>query len=328
MKTKHLLSVYLFYGVILFNSLLITLYACGGIPGKSKVDVNHGQQLSTTLGKWTWVSGDNKVNQRGVYGTKGITANANKPSARSDSISWVDSKGNLWLFGGYGYAGTGFLGNLNDLWKFDGTNWTWVSGDTRQNEPGVYNTMGVANDTNIPGARSGSISWVDSKGDLFLFGGYGYAGTRFFGPLNDLWKFDGTNWIWVSGDNKVNQRGVYGTKGVAANTNKPGARYSSVSWTDSKGNLWLLGGWGVGIIKVMLLDDLWKFDGTNWTWVSGDIGRYQRGVYGTKGVSANTNKPGGRYRGISWIDSKGNLWLFGGQKVSSDYFNDLWKFEP
>jgi hypothetical protein len=229
----------------------------------------------------------------------------------------------------------------NDLWKFDGTNWTWVSGDIRRDQRGDYGTMGVAADTNKPGARFGSVSWIDSKDNLWLFGGRS-EGKLWESLRNDLWKFDGTNWTWVSGDSRKNQIGVYGTKGITAGTSKPGARHGSVSWTDSKGNLWLFGGWGKGNVpEKSMLNDLWKFDGINWTWVSGDGGWNQEGVYGTKGVAVNTNKPGGRAGGISWIDSKGDLWLFGGRDLSSgnynlnglwesDYFNlnDLWKFEP
>ena len=33
--------------------------------------------------------------------------------------TWIDSSGNLWLFGGYGYDSTGQLGYLNDLWQYD-----------------------------------------------------------------------------------------------------------------------------------------------------------------------------------------------------------------
>jgi hypothetical protein len=62
--------------------------------------------------------------------------------------------------------------------------------------------------------------------------------------LNDLWKFNGVNWIWISGSNSINQNGNYGTKGIASSTNIPGARYDAVSWIDSSNNLWLFGGNG------------------------------------------------------------------------------------
>ena len=65
-------------------------------------------------------------------------------------------------------------GYLNDLWKYDGTYWTWVSGNNSTNQPGVYGTQGVASSSNIPGARNGVSSWIDSNNILWLFGGYGY----------------------------------------------------------------------------------------------------------------------------------------------------------
>jgi hypothetical protein len=61
------------------------------------------------------------------------------------------------------------------------------------------------------------------------------------GFLNDLWKFDGTQWTWMSGSNISNQNGVYGTKGVAASANVPGARRNAISWIDSSNNLWPFG---------------------------------------------------------------------------------------
>ena len=46
----------------------------------------------------------------------------------------------------------------------------------------------------------------------------------------------------MSGSDQIDAAGVYGTKGVAAPANVPGARYDSCSWTDSSGDLWLFGG--------------------------------------------------------------------------------------
>ncbi len=88
---------------------------------------------------------------------------------------------------------------------------------------------------------------TDANGDLWLFGGDGYDSTGAFGHLNDLWKFNGTNWTWVSGADTGGQQGVYGTKGVAVAANVPGGRHGSVSWTDASGNLWLFGGTGYDV---------------------------------------------------------------------------------
>ena len=262
---------------------------------------------------WIWISGPNAVDQNGVYGTKGIPSGSNIPGARWGSISWIDLNGNFWLFGGYGRDGFGNTGNLNDLWKYNGTNWTWMSGSNAINQSGIYGTKGIPAPTNVPGAREKSISWIDQSGNLWLFGGRVVRIGISIDFLNDLWKFNGTNWTWVSGPNVIDQNGVYGTKGVAAGTNMPGARGWSISWIDIHDNFWLFGGWGYDANgSGGELNDLWKYDGTNWTWANGSNVRNQTGVYGTKGVFAATNIPGGRDSSISWIDSSGNLWLFGG----------------
>jgi hypothetical protein len=302
-----------------------------GLTGRSGADVSQSRQSTLTRGKWTWVSGDSKDDQPGIYGTKGIAASANKPGARYDSVTWTDSKGNFWLYGGRSYKGRGDRVLLNDLWKFDGTNWTWVSGDNDVNRPAVYGTKGVAASTNSPGSRAGSVGWTDSKGNLWLFGGVGFFGRGL--ALNDLWKFDGKNWTWVSGDSEARHRGIYGTRGIAASTNSPGSRAGSVSWTDSEDNLWLFGGTRYDVSRFSgFLNDLWKFDGTNWTWVSGDSKDNRPGIYGTRGIAASTNSPGSRAGSVSWTDNKGNLWLFGGLGRSWYYngsflLNDLWKFD-
>lgn len=66
--------------------------------------------------EFAWMSGASIYDQQGVYGTKGVPSVSNILGARYGSISWIDSSGNLWLFGGQAYATTGD-GYLNDLWK-------------------------------------------------------------------------------------------------------------------------------------------------------------------------------------------------------------------
>ncbi len=33
-------------------------------------------------------------------------------------MSWIDSTGHLWMFGGYAYDSSGGLDGINDLWKY------------------------------------------------------------------------------------------------------------------------------------------------------------------------------------------------------------------
>ena len=54
---------------------------------------------------------------------------------------------------------------------------TWMSGSDTINQMGIYGTKGVADPTNIPGARQDSISWTDSASNFWLFGGFGHDRT-------------------------------------------------------------------------------------------------------------------------------------------------------
>jgi hypothetical protein len=304
-----------------------------GYASTSQGFLNDLWKFNPTTGEWTWVSGDNTIDQTGVYGTKGTASTSNIPGGRWGSISWTDTSGNLWLMGGFGYASTS-QGELNDLWKFNPTTgeWTWVSGDNTPDQTGVYGTKGAPSVSNKPGGRGFAVSWTDTSGNLWLMGGFGYASTS-QGELNDLWKFNPTTgeWTWVSGDNTVDQTGVYGTKGTASTSNKPGGRDGAVRWTDGSGNLWLMGGYGIAGTSQGYLNDLWKFNPSTseWTWVSGDSTIDQTGVYGTKGTASTSNLPGARLDAISWTDTSGNLWMMGGfgnTSTSQGLLNDLWKF--
>jgi len=222
---------------------------------------------------------------------------------------------------------------LNDLWKYSpSTNqWTWVKGDNLVDKPAVYGTLGVADDANKPGARYVSVSWTDSNNNLWLFGGSGFNGNT-SGSLNDLWKYNPSSnqWTWIKGDSLVNRAGIYGTQGLEDINNNPGARYVSVSWTDPMGNLWLFGGYGFVSGGEGYLNDLWKYDASDnkWTWVKGDNGIDQLGVYGLQGMPSLYNKSGARTSCVSWTGSSGDLWLFGGYGFdanTSGKLNDLWK---
>ncbi|MCF6261459.1 MAG: kelch motif-containing protein [Gammaproteobacteria bacterium] len=284
--------------------------------------------------RWTWISGNDVVEQFGNYGTKDVAAATNVPGARSSGVTWVDASNNFWLFGGVGFDSAGMEGTLNDLWRWDGSNWTWVSGSNLVNQSGDYGVKGTPIGSNIPGAREKAVSWSDSSGNLWLFGGRGYDGNGDWARLNDLWRWDVTNaeWVWVSGNDVVGEFGVYGTKGTAVDTNMPGARGDSVAWIDTNDDFWLWGGVGRdGVGTFGNLNDLWHWDGSNWTWVSGSDVVDQSGSYGTKGNADATNIPGARRSPVSWVDTRGIFWLFGGWGYDStgtpSYLNDLWRWD-
>lgn len=210
---------------------------------------------------WIWISGNCSGNNNGTYGIKGFENTENIPGARYASVSWTDSNGNFWLFGGYGFNYSGIQYWHNDLWMFDSSNWTWMSGNYSWNNQGTYGIRGVPDIANIPGARVGSVSWNDSNGNFYIFGGRGYANASInYDLLNDLWKFDGVNWTWISGNYSYNNPGIYRTVNVTNVTNIPGARVASISWSDLNGNFWLFGGEGYdNSSNLSYLNDLWRF---------------------------------------------------------------------
>jgi N-acetylneuraminic acid mutarotase len=292
----------------------------------------------TAAGGWAWMGGSQTTNVTGAYGTQGSAGAGNAPGSRSSAVSWTDSAGNLWLFGGYGYDVNGTLGNLNDLWEFNTASreWTWVGGLSGGNAYGVYGTQGSASLSNMPGARNAALSWTDGSGNFWLFGGNGEAQSGSAGSLNDLWMFSPTlGWEWVSGSSAVDQVGAYGSQGTPSGSNVPGARQSANGWIDSSNNLWVFGGQGYDSLGHQgTMNDLWEYSSTGhtWTWMSGSSTIGALAVYGTEGVAAAGNVPGARDNANAWIDGSGNFWLFGGFAYNSTgtqgSVDDLWMYNP
>lgn len=286
-------------------------------------------------GLWTWINGDSTINNPGVYGTKGTASPSNIPGGRGNAMSWTDTNGVFWLFGGQGYDPQGNYGFLNDLWKYEVNTgmWTWVSGDSTLDLTSTYGTQGVSSPSNIPGGRSRCVNWIDDDNNLWIFGGIQYAASS-YSRLNDLWKYNtSTNeWTWVNGSSSTNQSSVYGTQGIAASSNVPGARTRSICWKALNGDFWLFGGYGYDENHVQgYQNDLWRWDGTNWTWIDGNKNAGTSGVYGTQGVASSSNLPGGRNYSASWTDNNGNFYLHGGfgkdAQGGKSNLNDLWKWD-
>lgn len=287
---------------------------------------------------WTWVKGSNLADQVGNYGTIGVSAPSNAPAGRMGSAVWTDNAGDLWLFGGLGYASANLLGYTNDLWKYNigSNNWTWISGSNVVGQFGQYGTMGVPSTTNAPGGRFFPNGFVGSGGELYLFGGRGFAASA-VDYMNDMWKFDPVNltWTWLHGSSNVNIPGNYGTLGIQGTTTYPGGRHSAASWKDASGNFWIFGGKGTATANnIGELCDLFRYNPAmnEWTWMKGPALEDQNGNYGTLGVTAASNNPGSREYNTYWPGQNNFIWLFGGEgwdasSTSTDHMNDLWKYK-
>ena len=316
--------------------------------------------FNTSTSTWTQLPAGGP-DAPGVYGTQGTPSATNVPGGRWGASYKLDASGTLWLFGGFGCDSTGpGCSNLllNDLWKYSAGQWTWVSGANTGNQSGNYGTQGTPSATNVPPGRQASVAWIDKSGNFWMFGGF-TNGTNGF---NDLWKFDTTakQWTWVSGAvGAASTPGNYGTKGLAAATNVPGARWLSAAWNDTHGNLYLFGGQGFDATGTGSLGDLWEFtldtttDAGNpakialnqWVWLRGPSAVSQPGVYGLAPNPAVwphvTNNPGTRWGASYWTTSASQtseqqFWMFGGEGFDAtgstgkgfQLLNDLWRYVP
>jgi hypothetical protein len=187
----------------------------------------------------------------------------------------------------------------------------------------------VTNNAAIPSARSFATGWCDVDGKLYLFGGTGKGSTLATkGNLNDLWSYDpqANAWTWLSGSKAVNGAASYGTLGVAATTNVPGARIAATAIVDGTSNTLLFGGQATA----GLMNDVWRYNSTSnqWTWLKGASTAAGAASYGPLNSSLTTNTPGAR-RGtvaISGIaDGRSNTFIAGENGTNS--FNDFWSLE-
>jgi N-acetylneuraminic acid mutarotase len=315
------------------------LFGGGGYDSAGRYgDLNDLWKFDQTTGEWTWVSGSDFRDSPGIYGTKGVPSPSDVPGARNSAAAWSDAAGHFWIFGGSGWDSEGHAFLLNDLWEFDPATqeWTWVSGSNIIAHPGQYGARNVPAPTNVPGARRSGAAAVGPNGHFWLFGGKGYASGPAPDYLNDLWEFDpaASLWTWISGSDSVDPPANYGTQWLPLPSNAPAGRTQAVVWLDAAGVLWLFGGDGSDSVSHMgVLNDLWKFDTVNpdWVWVSGSESVNQIGIYGTLGQSDPLNIPGARASSLSWLDSQGRYWLFGGggmdSTIEAGYLNDLWLFD-
>lgn len=281
-------------------------------------------------GTWTWIAGSNSS-----YPQQSDAS----PISLSSPMAWTGIDGDLWLLGYHVETSGDTVLTRNELWRFrpSSGSWTRVRGTLSASRAGTYGVMGVPSASNAPGARVAGVTWTDSVGDLWLFGGGGGDSTPDGeGSLNDLWRYDPASdmWTWMGGSNLASSAGIYGVRGVPSASNIPGGRAYGTAAADHDGNVWIFGGqsWTGDP-----LNDLWRFDSKSgtWTWVAGSNipGINSPGVYGAKGVASTENSPGHGWNFVSWADLQGNFWLFGGVGFSpivsnSVLLNDLWRFAP
>ncbi|MBB6369601.1 kelch repeat-containing protein [Chryseobacterium shigense] len=282
--------------------------------GYSSVDL---WKFNSSQKKWQWINGNENSFFKSYtgdllnYGTINVENKRNAPGRRIDAMSWIDTNGNLWMFGGQVPQVNSYY---QDLWMFNVTsnNWVWKGGiknpDNGYNRHANYGSQGIYSSANIPGARVRGKTWTDVQGNFYLYGGYGFDETSANeGYLNDVWKYDiaQNQWVWLNGDKTVNN---------FSSTNYPVADYGTgISWADENKDFWYFTN-----------AKMWKYQtGTNSWSVIGTPPPYGNANYGTMGTESSSNFPGDRNKALTWTGKNGNLWLFGGNSTSQQ---NLWKY--
>lgn len=167
---------------------------------------------------------------------------------------------------------------------------------------------------------------------------------------NEMWMFDPSIGQWATMiENSLsgtgNGEGVYQAADFWQQINTPGYRQTASSWTDSQGNFWMFGGYGLAsALPPVTLNDLWQFKPAidEWAWMGGSSttpclltkGRGCAGAiaftYGALGSSTAGSIPGSRNSAATWTDSNGNLWMFGGEGFVADgdegFLSDMWEY--
>lgn len=266
-----------------------------------------------------------------VYGTMGTPSADNVPPGVCKATTWKDNDGNFWLYGGnlMSWSGNGSFNQFsNSLWKFnvETEQWTWVWGSQEFNQLGSYSQLGVESEDNNPGSRESAEGWVDSEGNLWLYGGRGPHEVSESGTItwmedrNDVWKFNTSTglWTWVKG-NDLNEGPIMITQGEEDPLNLPGGMGERItSWTT--GNyFWTLD----------QSQQLWRFntETLNWAMINIPESTGQPPVYGELGVGADANDPGMRKYACGWVDQEGDLCFFSGLGDLGEVKNDVWKYD-
>jgi len=121
---------------------------------------------------------------------------------------------------------------LGDTWQWDGNNWELLSPMT-----------------NPPPRRNSNMAYDPARGVLVMFGGRGQDAANASVYLNDTWEWDGKNWT-------ERQPAI-----------RPPGRDSANLYYDSQRQKIVLyaGYYQDNVGQNIFLDDLWEWDGQNWT---------------------------------------------------------------
>lgn len=246
--------------------------------------------------------------------------------------------GDLWLFGGIGLAAAGPSGLLNDLWKFDGANWTWVSGSNETGDFGRHAGLNTPASDNSPAARHGVVMWQDMSRPACVNTPSNWItylerdGVSYGANQCSHYELNEASGVCLDFGHYESREGVTANQACCV----CGGGYTAAA----SGAITLFGGNGLTSSgQYGLLSDMWSFDGQEWAWSAGladTAGSHIRqGRYGTESSAAVGNWPSARRGSVAWVDLNQHVWLLGGDAYPSvgsslsewnGVMNDAWSY--
>lgn len=123
------------------------------------------------------------------------------------------------------------------MWRFDGTNWTFIGGSQTPNLPPYH--VGVKNFSHehTPGARvDGMVAYT--KSGVYIFGGYGHDSYY----TSDLWKFNNeTGWAFWGGRTQSTDN-QHGEMRVPSADTIVNSKVAGSMFVDDDENIWIFSG--------------------------------------------------------------------------------------
>lgn len=136
------------------------------------------------------------ANLKILLGVEWVLRTTNGPSPRSGhAMAYDTNRAVTMLFGGWHTNQAGDYVTLNDLWEWNGTRWTMLMPHSFSN--GFRSDGYTPTYTGRPVHRTQHTMVYDSARDrLVLFGGQSITPNGFNLILNDVWEWDGTQWLF------------------------------------------------------------------------------------------------------------------------------------
>lgn len=188
-----------------------------------------------------------------------------------------ESVASMTYMGGSLYAGLGTSGGDGEVWRWNGSSWTKIGGDSINSGFNIGTVVSLANDGTYVYAGTGTAAgdadvwrwdgatWTQLGGDglnsswaagtyqqvlsMFVQGGQLYIGTGAGTSLGEVWKWSGSAW----------------TRLASSGTGFPAATYEGVwSITGDGTNLY------VGTGNSQNDGDVYRYNGSTWSQIGGD----------------------------------------------------------